>query len=64
MNRHRKTVIDLDLDALDEAMRVLGLPTTKATINTALREIVRQAAAKDFLTLAHSGELGLPGTDS
>jgi Arc/MetJ family transcription regulator len=36
------TQIDLDDDALTEAMRLMGTTTKKETVNTALREYVAQ----------------------
>jgi Arc/MetJ family transcription regulator len=36
------TQIDLDDDALNEAMRVLGTTTKKETVNMALREVARR----------------------
>ncbi|HEX9336919.1 MAG TPA: type II toxin-antitoxin system VapB family antitoxin [Pseudonocardiaceae bacterium] len=36
------TQIDLDDDALNEAMRLMGTTTKKETVNAALREYVQQ----------------------
>lgn len=36
------TQVDLDDDALDDAMRLLGTKTKKDTINTALREVAQR----------------------
>jgi len=50
------TQIDLDDDALSEAMRLSGAKTKKETVNTALREFVlrhrRIAALEHYAALA------------
>jgi Arc/MetJ family transcription regulator len=50
------TQIDLDDDALDEAMRLSGAKTKKDTVNLALREFAarhrRVAALEHYATLA------------
>jgi Arc/MetJ family transcription regulator len=50
-----KTLIDLDEDLLDRARQILGTSTKKATVNDALREIVRRDAAEAFVRLAQDG---------
>ncbi len=50
-----KTIIDLDDELLTRARQILGTATKKDTVNRALREIVRQEAAKEFVRLARSG---------
>jgi Arc/MetJ family transcription regulator len=50
-----KTLIDLDEELLTQAQRVLGTTTKKATVNTALREVVRRWSAHEFGVLARSG---------
>jgi Arc/MetJ family transcription regulator len=50
-----KTLIDVDDELLTRAQQILGTDTKKATVNTALREIVRRWAAVEFGTLARSG---------
>ncbi len=50
------TQIDIDQDALDEAMRLSGARTKKETVNLALREFAarhrRVAALEHYATLA------------
>ena len=50
-----KTLIDIDEDLLKQAGQILEANTKKATINGALREIVRRHAAEAFLSRAQSG---------
>ena len=65
-----RTVIDIDDDALNEAMRQLGLTTKRDTVNAALREVVdrrrRAAAIVRMRTMVVDGEIdfaaiGFPG---
>jgi Arc/MetJ family transcription regulator len=55
-----KTLIDVDEDLLTRSQQILGTTTKKDTINGALREVVRRAAAEAFLTRARSGVFGVP----
>jgi Arc/MetJ family transcription regulator len=50
-----KTLIDIDPELLAEAQQILGTGTKKATVNSALREVVRRWAALEFGVLARSG---------
>ena len=50
-----KTLIDIDPELLEQAQQILGTGTKKNTVNTALREVVRRWAAKEFGELARSG---------
>jgi len=50
-----KTLIDLDTELLERAQQILGTTTKKATVNAALREIVRRWAVVEFGELARSG---------
>ncbi len=50
-----KTLIDVDEELLEQARLVLATNTKKATVNAALREVVRQWAVVEFATLARSG---------
>jgi len=50
-----KTLIDIDDELLERAQHVLGTATKKATVNGALREVVRRWAAAEFGELARSG---------
>jgi len=52
-----KTLADIDESLLARSQEILGTTTKKDTINGALRELVRRAAAEDFLTLARAGGL-------
>jgi len=52
-----KTLIDIDDELLVRSQEILGTPTKKDTVNTALREIVRRAAAKEFARLARDGAM-------
>jgi Arc/MetJ family transcription regulator len=55
-----KTLIDIDADLLDHARQILGATTKKATVNSALREVVRRHAAQAFLSRAQAGVFGAP----
>lgn len=48
------TAVDIDDEALEKAKAILGTTTKKETINTALREIVRQQAVADLFELMDS----------
>ncbi len=50
-----KTLIDIDDELLARARQILGADTKKATVNAALREIVRLWAVVEFGHLARSG---------
>ena len=50
-----KTVIDVDDELLDQARRILDTDTKKATVNGALREIVRRWSVVEFGALARTG---------
>jgi len=50
-----KTLVDLDEDLLARAAQILDTCTKKATVNTALREVVRRAAAEEFLRMGSAG---------
>ncbi len=52
-----KTVIDIDDDLLARSQEVLGTTTKKATVNAALKEVVRRAASRDFIEFARAGGL-------
>jgi len=56
-----RTVIDIDDEALTEAMRQLGLTTKRDTVNAALREIVdrrrRAAAIARMRSMVVDGEI-------
>ena len=41
-----KKLIDVDVDALEEAKRILGAATYKETVNAGLREVIAAAARR------------------
>ena len=41
-----KKLVDIDIAALDEARRILGVTTYKETVNAGLREIIAAAARR------------------
>ena len=51
----KRTNLVLDEDLLEEAVRVAGAKTYSATVNFALRDLVRRAKARRILELAGSG---------
>jgi Arc/MetJ family transcription regulator len=53
-----KTLIDVDDVLLRQAQQILGTPTKKETVNSALREIVRRTAAADLMVMARDGIFG------
>jgi Arc/MetJ family transcription regulator len=61
-----KTLIDVDDELLRQAQRILGTETKRATVNRALREVVRREAAARFLALAAGGvfDSGADGGES
>lgn len=52
-----KTLVDIDEYLLSRSQEILGTTTKKETVNGALRELVRRAAAEDFLAIARAGGL-------
>lgn len=48
------TQIDLDDEALNEAMRIMGTTTKKETVNTALREYVARIKRMEALEMLAS----------
>ena len=53
-----KTLVDIDPDLLAAAAAVLGTTTKKDTVNAALAEVARIAAAREHIDWLASG--GLP----
>jgi Arc/MetJ family transcription regulator len=41
-----KKLVDIDVDALEEARRILGVDSYKDTVNAGLREIIAAAARR------------------
>jgi Arc/MetJ family transcription regulator len=62
-HRVKRTTVDLDLDALEQARDSLGTRTTRDTVNTALREVGRRAALVRAAALIEQGGLGIPDPD-
>jgi Arc/MetJ family transcription regulator len=52
-----KTLIDIDEELLAQSRLVLGTDTKRATVNGALREVVRRWALAEFGALARTGIL-------
>jgi Arc/MetJ family transcription regulator len=50
-----ETLIDVDDELLAQVQHILGTDTKKATVNGALREVVRRWAVVEFGHLARSG---------
>lgn len=44
-----RTNVDIDDELMDKAMRATGLPTKKATIEEALRDLIRRRAQRKAL---------------
>jgi Arc/MetJ family transcription regulator len=51
------TQIELDQDLLEQAARILGTTTKKATVNEALRRVVRAEARRSHVDELASGAL-------
>jgi Arc/MetJ family transcription regulator len=58
-----KTLIDIDDDLLTQSQEILGTTTKKDTVNGALRELVRNRAARQFIVMARSGAFRIQDTD-
>ena len=59
MSRVKRTTIDLDLDELDAARRILGTSTARETIHVALHEVSRRDALARAAALIEQGGLGI-----
>lgn len=63
VTRMARTVIDLDDELLAGVAAVLGTTTKRATVNTALREVLearrRAASVIELRAVAEAGDLGL-----
>jgi Arc/MetJ family transcription regulator len=53
----KRTTVDLDLDDLQAARKVLGTETAKDTIHAALRDVARRAALSQAAALILEGGL-------
>lgn len=53
----KRTTVELDLTALEEAKKVLGTRTTRETIDAALREVNRRARLARAAAFIARGEL-------
>ncbi|MCG8606632.1 type II toxin-antitoxin system VapB family antitoxin [bacterium] len=54
-----KTLVDIDAELLEKAMRLTGVKTKKETIHTALLELVRACQRKELISLKGSNFLDL-----
>lgn len=62
-----KKLVDVDVDALEEAKRILGADSYKQTVNAGLREIIAGAARRreiEHFTAVESHDLDEPGVRS
>ena len=50
-----KTLIDVDDDLLEQAMRLTGATTKKAAVNAALAQTVRRGEALGYVDMLRSG---------
>lgn len=50
-----KTLIDIDDELLEQAMRVTGATTKKAAVNEALAQTVRRSAALGYVDMLRTG---------
>jgi Arc/MetJ family transcription regulator len=50
-----KTLIDIDDELLEQAMRVTGATTKKAAVNEALAQTVRRSAALEYVDMLRTG---------
>jgi hypothetical protein len=55
-----KTTIDVDREAAEEAAEVLGTKSLKATVNAALREVVRTQRRLELARKVRAGTLSVP----
>ena len=53
-----RTILDVDDELLDEAAKILGTTTKKATVNAALKAVVDREKRREFADWLKSG--GLP----
>ena len=58
-----RTTVDVEVDALEAARRVLGTRGYRDTINEALREVARMAALRRAAELVRTGGLNLVTPD-
>lgn len=54
-----RTIIDVDDELLDEAAKIFGTTTKKATVNAALQAVVNREKRRAFADWLKAG--GLPG---
>ena len=50
-----KTLIDVDDDLLEQAMRLTGATTKKAAVNAALAQTVRRGEALGYIDMLRNG---------
>lgn len=62
MTPGRRITVELDMEALEKARRILGTRTIRETVDAALREVVRSAALRRAADAVRvGGGLALPG---
>jgi Arc/MetJ family transcription regulator len=54
-----KTLVDIDTELLEKAMRLTGVKTKKETIHTALQELVRACQRQELISQKDSNLLDL-----
>jgi Arc/MetJ family transcription regulator len=50
-----QALVHLDEDSLAKAQEILGTSSAEETVNAAIREVVRRAAADRFMEMAREG---------
>lgn len=56
----KRTTIDLDMNAVDDAMEILGTSSIRETVDVALREVARRKKLRELAELIRQGKLGAP----
>jgi Arc/MetJ family transcription regulator len=59
----QRTTLVLDVVELERAQHILGTKTTRDTVNSALREVNRQAALRHAAALVREGGLAIVEPD-
>lgn len=50
-----KTTVDVDSEKIIKAQAILGTGTIKDTVDAALRQVIADAARRDFIVMAAAG---------
>jgi Arc/MetJ family transcription regulator len=58
-----RTTLDIDRELLDEAVRVLGIPTKREAIETALRESVQARRCAELVAVLGTFDLCLTANE-